>query len=45
MNHVCSRRTAGEAKMLWTIVLILAAMWLLWTLTSYSAGGRGGEEE
>ena len=30
---------AEEAKMLWTIVVILAVMWLLGMVSSYSAGG------
>jgi Family of unknown function (DUF5670) len=31
--------TAEEARMLWTIVVILAIMWLLGMVSSYTFGG------
>jgi uncharacterized membrane protein YtjA (UPF0391 family) len=35
----CAGGRAEEAKMLWTIVVILAVMWLLGMVSSYTAGG------
>jgi uncharacterized membrane protein YtjA (UPF0391 family) len=38
-NRFVSATTAEEAKMLWTICVILAVLWLLGMVSSYTMGG------